>query len=196
MPRAKPLPKVAGPNQSTMKHFYKPLGHFLDESILVHPSIFHHQAMSFRNSHEQIYSSWYYLGTFNYICYYHDAEFCEYRAYALRANGLEVGQLSIDDDYYVYGLYVGKEFMRQGIGTTLVRLANKTTHQPGQPPRLLVLIGQQHLHTREHPAEYQLTENGWALIQHCRNIGILQHDQLIGTTPPNSPVRSPNYYEY
>jgi hypothetical protein len=146
--------------------------------------------MSFRHRDENIYTSWCYLGTFSYIFYYRDAEFREYSAYSVKASGLEVGQISVDDEYYLYRL---PNFMLQSIGTTLIRLANDTTHEPDEPPRILVLNGQQYLHTRQDSDEYQLTEGGWALIQHCRNIGVFQHYLLIGITPSGSPGYSPNH---
>jgi GNAT superfamily N-acetyltransferase len=196
MPRRK-LPSDPPPNQPAITTFYRPLDYWFDRTIRQHnDGAFQHLAVQFRQQYEKVYTTWVYLGTFNSYCFYRNADFTEYHAYSPRQQGQKAGEAFIDDEYFLTGLYVELDFRRQKIAYHLIRLANETMQPAGERPRLLILIGQRHQHTRQYPEERYLTHEGWALIQYCRQQRLLQSDQLIGTTPYTSPKKSQDYYEY
>lgn len=194
--------KILDPSQPPIKQYFKPMNYWSDQSILAHlDPTFRYQAIQLRQYLERTYSTWVYLETYNGYCYYRNADFTEYNAFkpTVDFRGERVGKLMVDDDYFIHGLYVNQGHWRKGIGTKLISLANATMGRTTRgEPRLLVLIGRLAQHGRAYPQEYQLTEDGWHLIRACREKGILQADQLIGTTPDQSPSSSQegSYYQY
>lgn len=187
MPRKKRLPTTRPPNQPAINQCFYNMADFCDETIAQHPNLLiRNLAIRFRMQRQYDNPYDVYLGTFGDYCYYRNHDFTEYYAYALMAQGKQAGYVYLDDECFVCGLEVKPNFQFQGIGTQLIRLANITTHEPGQRPRLMVL--QDHYTTHAHD-ERALTEAGYNLIRHCMKIGILQHDQLITSnpiSPPNS----------
>ncbi len=180
--------------QPPVSDFFHPITKWMDPTIKNHPDeAFHNKAMYFRYNVEQEYDSWHYFGTFNYYCYYCDDGYNEFHVFSPLHNGMEVAKLSIDDEYFVYGIYVEPQFRLRGIGTQLIQIASDAT-QKERESNLLVLMGTPHMHNRQYPNEYYLSQEGMALIKSCYNKKILRNDQLIGNTPDISPVNSPSKY--
>lgn len=91
------------------------------------------------------------------------------------STGTCIATAIIDDDSALEHINVETAFQHQGIGRRLIQFITK------HAPQFYVFTGV------EHNSRYRLTEEGAALIKSCQRKKILQHDQVIETTVPQSP---------
>ena len=122
------------------------------------------------------------------------SNFCEYHVHTtidkvVNANGQDafvpkgtcVATAIVDSDSSLEHISVEALFRRQGIGKKLIRFINKHDSQ------FHVFTG------IEHNSRYRLTEDGAALVHACQRAGIIQYDQIIEATVPQSPSSSSRY---
>lgn len=154
----------------------KPLGNFFgaNPSLSADKRLFEMKLKAFREQHERSNPKQVYLGRKGKFCYYRDEEFYEYKTYDPQT-GRKAGELSLDDEHFLTGIYVEAGYQRQGIGTNLMNFAN-ITNMSAKGSRLIIAVGQ------EYNSRYRLTDQAMALAQSCVQKGILDHDQLIGVS--------------
>jgi hypothetical protein len=114
-----------------------------------------------------------FLGSRGGFCYYR-TEFSHYFVIE-PATRQKVGELELDDDYFLQHLWVSEPHRRRGIGTNMVRFANHV-----KPITVCI--------DTSYNSRYRLTNEGVALIRACQAKGILQDEQLF-----DEPMQSPDY---
>lgn len=154
----------------------KPINGFFggNPSLHAEKQLFEIKLKAFRAQYERSNPSHVYLGRKGKFCYYRDTEFYEYYAYDPQT-GRKVGELSLDDEHFLTGIYVEVPYQRRGIGTALINFAN-ITNMSAKGSRLIISIGQ------EYNSRYRLTHEAMQLANACVTKGILDHDQLLNAS--------------
>jgi GNAT superfamily N-acetyltransferase len=133
------MPKTAKPR---IPLWQQSITSFLNahSSVSAEKQLFEMKLKAFREQYQRMNPKQFYLGRKDKFCYYRDEEFYEYHAYDPQT-GRKIGELTLDDEHFLTGIYVDAAYQRKGIGTNLLNFAN-ITNMSAKGARLIIAVGQ------------------------------------------------------